>query len=490
MSGLTLRLQTDLDQDIATSAGAVATLRRVADEGGEAVRGGPRLDVTIPASFDGHGRRFDVEPGRWLVEATLPSGEILTEEVAVPSGEDVQVTLHAAENSPHEWLGWQHLIGNIEGKETLEQLQKRAHALAFEVAVEALPRELNRSLVEKIADKVGDLSGRAVAHVAREFGPFLKKYKVFRKDTPHKDGLRKDKAVFEPEPRAQDIAAPLPEGVVNPGEPAVGLCEGFPPLRDGRAWEAVLDLSHAPLTSCPFFRGSREEALYLYRVGEKAQPSARDFAHVAWGEERFAVSLPIPWPDAYLQSPVPVEMMVRLRPQDGAVNIGVAVLDREFGPLVGLMTASTQPQAKVIVEQAHGMLFGKFENPLAAAAGGYVLLAVGGSEQHPEWHGWIENLAKAFPTLPDGAILKASLRLLYPTDQGSYDEARASLFEAFDRGIPYFSAGVARLLDGLTLFPDDAEAKERMMLVQRVAQRLDLSQAFTVIRLSDRKKQA
>jgi len=39
----------------------------------------------------------------------------------------------------------------------------------------------------------------------------------------------------------------------------------------------------------------------------------------------------------------------------------------------------------------------------------------------------------------------------------------------------------------LTLFADeDPEANERMKLVHKVAQRLDVSQAFTVIRLSDK----
>jgi hypothetical protein len=275
------------------------------------------------------------------------------------------------------------------------------------------------------------------------------------------------------------------------GEPAVGLCEEYPPLGDARAWEAILDLSHAPLSACPSSRGSREEALYLYQLGELTQPSAHDFAYVAWGGERFAVSLPIPWQHTVRHERVPVEMMVRLQPMEKTVQIGVAVLDSEFGTLAGLMTTSTLPKAKIVVEQAHELLFEKGNNPLAAAAGGYILLATSGPEEHPAWHGWIDNLYHRFPTLPDGAVLKASLRLLYPTDQCSYDDARAALFTAFDRGIPYFSAGVARLLDGLTLFAaDDSEAKEKMTRVQRIAQRLDLSQAFTVIRLNDRAKRA
>ena len=133
------------------------------------------------------------------------------------------------------------------------------------------------------------------------------------------------------------------------------------------------------------------------------------------------------------------------------------------------------------------MLFGKMQNPLGAAAGGYVLLAAGDREEN-NWHDWVDNLANWFPEIPDGAVLKASLRLRFPRDKNSAEEARASLLEAFDRGVPYYSTGVSWLLDGLTQFADDPVVEEKMKIVHRVALRLDLSQAFTVVRISDRKK--
>ena len=101
--------------------GAVATLQQVANESGEAMTRGQRIEVTIPANWGTSTHRVSVEAGRWLVEATLPSGEVITEEVAVGSGEDLPVTLHSAEHSPHEWLGLQYLVGNVEGADTLRR---------------------------------------------------------------------------------------------------------------------------------------------------------------------------------------------------------------------------------------------------------------------------------------------------------------------------------------------------------------------------------
>jgi hypothetical protein len=166
------------------------------------------------------------------------------------------------------------------------------------------------------------------------------------------------------------------------------------------------------------------------------------------------------------------------------MQIGLAVLDEKFGSLSGLMTASTLPQAAIAVRQAYDMLFDKIKNPLAAAAGGYILLSTSDSSEH-DWHGWIENLERLFPTIPDGAILNGSLRLRCPRgDKNAPMEAKASFLEAFARGIPYFSAGISWLLDGLTLFADDKDVAEKADQVQRVAHRLDVSQAFTVIRLN------
>jgi len=188
------------------------------------------------------------------------------------------------------------------------------------------------------------------------------------------------------------------------------------------------------------------------------------------------------------------------------VQIGVSVMDQEFGPLSGFMTASNLPKAAVAVQQAYDMLFVKSKNPLAAAAGGYILVAAGDPSGH-DWQQWIDNLERWFPTLPDGAVLKGALLLRTARDQAAYDRAREAFLQAYDRGIPYFSLGVSWLLDGLTLFAgpvDEQEnltadqrdgqerlrrdVQEKLAEVQWVAKRLDLSQAFTVIRLSDRKK--
>lgn len=435
MGALLLRIDKYLDTD--TDFGAVATLHKLAGPSGKADARSRPIEAAIPATRDpDRSKRIDVDAGHWWIEATLPSGEVITDEVVVRDGDEpVRVALQPVEDSPHEWLGWQHLIGNIEGQKTFADIAERARH-------------------ETAPDPVGDMLESARG-----------------KSRPRGTAAR-----------------------VDIGKPDVRLCDRLGPqgLRGREAWIGVLEADGDDLQRCEPSHSSPEEGLYLYRVRSAGRPSRHNFARIIWGDESYAASLPLPWPNLGGRGgEAEIEVMARMRADESGLSVGVAVVDPGFGPLAGLMTASTLPKARIFVEQAQDMLFGKTENPLAASAGGYVLIATAGAEDKPRWYNWIENLAGMFPDLPDGAVLKATQRLRFPNDGNCYEIARTSLFEAFERGIPFYSTGVAWLLDGLTLFADDdPEARERMKLVHKVAQRTDTSQAFTVIRLGNRKKRS
>ena len=450
----TLSLRIDKPLEVATEAGAVAVLHRLTDEAGADIRSATRVKTTVPASPNRQDvKRIDVDPGRWWVEATLPSGEVITDEVTVQKGEEAFVTLHPTEASPHEWLDWQHLVGNIEGLETYTRIAERARREPVAYARDVISEALEKTVPSNVRDMI---EGTLDTVLPR--GPSGSK--------------NTDKT--------QDAFA-------DSGQPTVRFCsrlarEGF---NGPDAWHKIFGAT-APTSEPQAFREAPAEGIYLYRFASPGRANARAFANIEWAGERYAVSLPVPWPLVGQTKDAEVELMVRMHPADKTVQASIAVLDSEFGTLAGLMTASTLPKARIFVDQAYDMLMRNVTNRLAAAAGGYVLVASGGSDAHPDWQQSIDNLANSFD-FPDGPVLKATRYLRYPQGKGCYDVAKAALFEGFERGIPYYSAGVAWLLDGLTSFADeDAEANKRMKLVHKVAQRLDVSQAFTVIRVSDR----
>jgi hypothetical protein len=152
------------------------------------------------------------------------------------------------------------------------------------------------------------------------------------------------------------------------------------------------------------------------------------------------------------------------------------------------MTAGGLSSAAFFFGQAKGMLIEKVKNPLAAAAGAYVLVSTQEGPNRQTWHNWVENLMNWFPWLPDGAIQYGRLKLRDENSESDIEEARHILFRAYRRGLPFFSAGVRWLLSGLTIFAEEgnSEAESMARAVHRISLRTDMSQPFTVMRFGPR----
>lgn len=76
-------------------------------------KGSAHRDIILRCGSVPRPTAYPVEPGRYVVTATMPSGQQLAEEVTVGDGERVEVKLKAS-GSPHESHTWQFLLGNVE----------------------------------------------------------------------------------------------------------------------------------------------------------------------------------------------------------------------------------------------------------------------------------------------------------------------------------------------------------------------------------------
>jgi len=108
---LHLHLDKDLMHDRVDRA-AVATIRAIPPFGAAEGIAEGRREVVLP-SGGAPPLRVDLDAGRYLVEAELPSGDLVSDEVEVWDGQDAVLALRAA-TSPHEWLSWQHFLGKVE----------------------------------------------------------------------------------------------------------------------------------------------------------------------------------------------------------------------------------------------------------------------------------------------------------------------------------------------------------------------------------------
>ena len=75
--------------------------------------GRSQRQVALPLGWDPEPARFELPAGHYLVEAALPSGQVLTDDVQVPEGGTATAQLRM-EGSPFESHMLQYAIGNIE----------------------------------------------------------------------------------------------------------------------------------------------------------------------------------------------------------------------------------------------------------------------------------------------------------------------------------------------------------------------------------------
>jgi hypothetical protein len=209
------------------------------------------------------------------------------------------------------------------------------------------------------------------------------------------------------------------------------------------------------------------------------------------------VFVPVPFRWLTLDyKPVPIEFVVNRSTE----SVSVTVADPEFAPVLGyLASGHSELAARSLKDVSLGLLFGKVENPFAAAAGGYVLVQSWISGQEDEhawnWRQWIQNLANWFPFLPDGAILEG--RVLLSLDSPvAREQAALRFLQAFSRGVPYFSAGLRMLVEGLLTIDDaplPSELRQRFEVAKRHVRQwatwMDPREPFTTLHIPEREWQ-
>jgi hypothetical protein len=170
-------------------------------------------------------------------------------------------------------------------------------------------------------------------------------------------------------------------------------------------------------------------------------------------DEVVLAPLPLPW--AVYGPNVPVQVLVTL-PQLSASNasadVDVIVHDHWLTPMLAYLHSGDLAAARFfqpsVLGNAELMLRDKVSNPVAAAAGGYLLLRTRALAQ---LHDWPHNLAQWFAWLPDGAIIEGT-QLLRTGGRKAQRRAVLDCFvKAASRGAPVFAEGVRLLADGVRM---------------------------------------
>lgn len=408
-SGLQLRLNKYLFGMDVPDNGVVANIYALdADQHKNSKR-----NVVIPVGYSGDFRRVELEPGRYLIEAIMPSGDIICQEAETAEGKWPEVVLQA-EHSAHEWHSWQNLLGNVQSTYGYNAFAEKGFMPNYEVLLikKARPEfQSGTPLAKRVWPVLADISSQKISNL-------------------------------------------LSSQSLGPVQPII------PTESDA---------------------GTELHSFVMSYGGDLTKDVPRWYVVVASSQSARLVTIPGPWFSP--QHEVPTELLVT-KNADESIGTSWAIQDRTLGTVLGYL-ANGALQVALNVANHHSaleMLFNKYENPLGAAGGGYILIGTMKADESPDWHNWIKNLRRDFRWLPDGAIQYAWLKLKQADVEKNRSEAREALFEAYDRGLPYYSLGLQWLLDGLTLLGEqDAEATKRLKAVQRVSWLADMSNLFTTL---------
>jgi hypothetical protein len=451
-----LILRVETDPHVKVSSGAVVSLQRVpsgtSNGAGAAI---PRVNVSLTPEQGRNGREIDIPPGRWFVEATLGSGDVVSEMVDLGEGASAVVVLPLPDTSPHEWLGWQFNSGNVEGSAALDRLIAQAREMTRQAdetyRVRARARLLQRRLKESAKSGAFRLA-RGLDSLRGRFDP---EGRISRVIDSVQSELR----------RAASDATPIVRVVYHPRLPD----------DEAGSWLALLGKLNERATISDPIRSSPEERIFIYRFGGEAPPGSRRFVEAEWDGERCRLVLPEPWISISDGHPTGSELLLRKHPLDGSLRASLAVLDPDFSTLAALMMTSAMPKAAVFVDENADLIFA--QTSLAGAAAAYVALSSGRVEGRLLAH--IREFERS-RMYPDCLAIAAWRMIRFPE---SHQQVRPAIMGAFRAGPPFFSIGVGWVLDALTMLgPDDAQAVAYADIVKQVAIKLDTSQVFTTVR--------
>jgi hypothetical protein len=446
MSTLLLRIEKDIDTrgvppQVFAKIYAVekGTAQRALDR--------PPIEELVPISpRTEHVKAIQVQPGGYYVESILPSGEVLAGHVLVASNQTQELVLRG-EQSPHEWLSWQHLVGNVQSAPEIETIEPRR-------------RMDTRGRGAQLKPIPGGRSRGSIAGVKMS-GPGLFNPKLYLLDEPVKE--------LETQPWKH---------LAN--------------LATANSAKLLLDLNRAKPGRIPASREDNEHALFNVRVRLRKSPRTgarsrsnrhppRYFAAVPRSDSLELISLPVPW--KVRDGEADVEVVVSEASDSDKFCAAAMVRDEELGILLGYLSSGSLPAARRIAETAKALLYDKMTNPYAAAAGAYALVGTA-LKADQEWHQWVAKLMKRFPHVPDGAIQWGQLKLRLRRSPEDIQEATKAFKLAYSRGLPFYSLGMRWLLDGLeSISAEDAEANAMLKYVRQLAWRINYQQPFTILRL-------
>lgn len=467
---------------------------------GRSATRGPSLKV--PLGVNDTPKNLSLDAGPYLVRLFLPSGDVQAERVEVEGGGISELTFDIGK-SPHEWLGSASSLGIVQTlpsvieARSLEAALSRPAPTIFRGGPKIAPME-TLDLFSRSSTQFRELASRAVLsldHSTSELERISGHLRVAQSE-----GWRWIHRVSP--------ARAFPTGRLSPVDVA-RWWTGDPVADPVRMNLVQFDERNARLMPPqPAF----DYGHWRKRGGARAFAAVRDPV----GGTYYAV-LPEGWestsqnhigrlvaPSVLLTVVIDTAMTsADSRATPARWRCAPEIDDVESMSLLGFLHTSQVEAGQMMLERAQFWLFRKFVNPVAAAAGAFMLLShteEANAQLSTDWRRWVHNLFNRFPDLPDGAIAMAQMAMSYGEvgrgDEIDVEKVREYALEAVRRGLPYLGTGVRRLTDVLVALDGDDRAEGRsgpqventrraLALVRELGRITVPGEFFTVLRLDE-----
>jgi hypothetical protein len=403
----------------------------------------------------------DLEPGKYIIELRPPSGRLIRKEISIQNQQSEEVIFEL--DNPHEWLWLHSLYGNIKDQKTYEDQRTDVDTRRNLIT----PSEPQTWILA--SNPFSGLTSYSADGSQIKEGYFFLHPQLQKQNQPHtKDNILTHLAGISPEKRPVRINPAITDS----------LSQLFELKPD---WFVPYLNLRPPMDN--IYQSNNFQRTYLWTELSCFPP-------------QYSV-IPIPWQRTASEELNSLQIYLNIDPDERASTnnfdtlhrLAIAVEDEFFSSMIGYLGSGDFPSASTILHRAKDILMYKVHNPFAAAAGAYILLEQTEIDKEYEWHDWIQNLMNWFKWLPDGAIQWAWLQLAKSPENETGDYLRGNLLNAYERGLPYYSAGVKMLLNSLTIFDQrlkangqkDEHITQALNNVRKLAIRTNRRQPFTSV---------
>jgi hypothetical protein len=489
--------------------GVVARIRQIKDANGQFPDEPQEREVVIPAGSYSTRTVDGLPPGTYRIEARLPSGQVLRETREVTDEQPATGVVFETEPSPHEWLSFQRLAGNVPSQAQYEdwvnKIAGQINEFAKAKADATKPIQIDEATIRGWA--------RLLHNTHATLQPLLKSLG---------DLLDRAKVVAGAGPAASDSIGSGPpattagterKGMRSIAPPVAAAAAEFElveadPLHADFSWDAAASMpawtawrQTAQLDTTLTVNRHDDRQVTLWRIDQNDRsrrnvaPSGkrvprRSLVVMQRGDGVDVIPLPVPWP---LNSEIPPAALEILR-EAGTAESGrttLTVRDEFVGSMIMYLSNGQIADAAAVLAEANrdglieDLVSEKLDNPFAACAAAYVGFATLPPGETPPWTNWLGNLMDQFEWLPDGAVIRAAYLQKTAKVRTDLDTSLDVFKTAYRRGIPFYTAGLQHLMNGLYTFSgSDAEAKAMHDKVAALACRVDPNRAFTQITIT------